>query len=435
MIEPDCSDSGNFDNVLEFLLMSGRSLQEAIMMMVPEAWGQRFIMSEDKRAFYEYHAAIMEPWDGPAAIVFTDGRYIGATLDRNGLRPCRYTITRDGMVVLASETGVLDIPADQILRRGRLQPGKMFLVDLEEHRVVPDNEIKAKISRQQPYRRWVKNNRIELRGLFAPSQIPTEDPEILLRRQHAFGYTEEELKMVITPMASSGQEAVGSMGNDAALAVLSNRPQLLFAYFKQLFAQVTNPPIDPLREELVMSLMSFVGPEGNLLHETPEHVRRLKLPHPVLTPEDVSHLRNASHENIVTRDIPIVFPAGSGAAGLQSALDEVFASAEKAITEGATLLVLTDRGVDEGHAAIPSLLATAGLHHHLIRRGLRTRVGLIIETGEAREVMHFALLAGYGANAVCPYLAFATVRRLTETGFLEAQLGPEDAADNYITAV
>ncbi|MBM4018880.1 MAG: glutamate synthase large subunit [Planctomycetes bacterium] len=429
------SDSAMFDNVLELLVMAGRSLPHAAMMMVPEAWGPKFHMSDDKRAFYEYHAAVMEPWDGPAALVFTDGRYIGATLDRNGLRPCRYTVTRDGYVVLASETGVLRFGPERILRLGRLQPGKMFLVDLEQHRIVPDNEIKAKVSRQRPYRRWVRDNRIELRGLFTPSDVPTDLAPVVLARQQAFGYTEEELKMVIGPMASRGQEAVGSMGNDAALAVLSDRPQLLFAYFKQLFAQVTNPPIDPLREELVMSLMNFVGAERNLLAETPEHVRRLKLPHPVLTLEDMMRLRKGRPPDIVARDIDILMPAGADGPALQRALDALFAQAERAVAEGATLLVLTDMRADRDRAAIPALLATAGLHHHLIRRGLRTRAGLVVESAEVREVMHFALLVGYGANAVCPHLAMATVRRLAEENRLEQALSPEDAADNYITAV
>ena len=429
------SDSAMFDNVLELLVMAGRSLPHAAMMMVPEAWGPKFHMSDDKRAFYEYHAAIMEPWDGPAALVFTDGRYIGATLDRNGLRPCRYTVTRDGYVVLASETGVLEFAPERILRRGRLQPGKMLLVDLAQNRIVPDNEIKAKVSRQKPYRRWVKDNRIELRGLFTPAEILAEDPRVLLARQQAFGYSEEELKMVVGPMASRGQEAVGSMGNDAALAVLSDRPQLLFAYFKQLFAQVTNPPIDPLREELVMSLMNFVGLERNLLAETPEHVRRLKLPHPILTSEDMMRLRKGRKPDIVARDIDILMPAAAGGPALEQALVAIFAKAERAIAEGANLLVLTDTRMDRDQAPIPVLLATAGLHHYLIRRGLRTRVGIIVESGEVREVMHFALLVGYGASAICPHLALATVRSLAEERLLEQPLSTEDAADNYITAV
>jgi len=429
------SDSAVVDNVLELLTRAGRSLPHAISMMIPQAWGSRFHMSEDKRAFYEYHSAIMEPWDGPAALVFTDGRYVGATLDRNGLRPARYLVTVEGLVVLASETGALEVPASRTVRRGRLRPGKMLLVDLEQKRIVPDNEIKAKMSRQRPYRRWVAQNRIELRGLLAPSVIPAEDPATLLRKQHAFGYTREELRMVIGPMAAHGQEAVGSMGNDAALAVLSDQPQLLFAYFKQLFAQVTNPPIDPLREDLVMSLMSWIGRERNLLDETPEHCRRLKLPHPILTPEDMVRLRNARHADIVARDIDMLFPASEGGDGLRSALEGVFEQAEKHIADGATVLVLTDRHMDADRAAIPALLAAAGLHHHLTRKGLRTEAGIVVETGEAREVMHFALLIGYGVNAVCPYVAFSTVRQLVERGMLDDMDTPEEAADAYITAI
>ncbi|MGZ9135178.1 MAG: glutamate synthase central domain-containing protein, partial [Candidatus Deferrimicrobiaceae bacterium] len=429
------SDSAIFDNALELLVMAGRSLPHAMMMMVPEAFGPKFHMSEDKRAFYEYHSAIMEPWDGPAALVFSDGRYIGATLDRNGLRPARYTITRGGMIVMASETGVMDFPASQIFQKGRLQPGKMFLVDLEQKRIVPDNEIKSRISRQRPYRHWVKDNRIDMRGLFNPPEIPPEIPEVLVTRQIAFGYTEEDLKMVIAPMASQGQEAVGSMGDDSALAVLSNRPQLLFSYFKQLFAQVTNPPIDPLREELVMSLRSFVGREKNLLSETPEHCRMLRLPHPVFTPEDMARLRNASHPDVVAREIDILYPADGDGKGLASALTSVFVLAEKYIKGGATFLILTDRNMDATRAPIPSLLAVSGLHHHLIRRGLRTQAGIIIETGEAREVMHYALLVGYGANGICPYVAFSTVRNLAETGLLEKPLLPGEAIDAYVTAV
>ena len=328
------SDSAVFDNVLELLTMAGRSLPHSIMMMVPEAWGMKFHMSEDKRAFYEYHSALMEPWDGPASLIFTDDRYIGGTLDRNGLRPSRYTVTKDGLIVMASETGVLNIPGENILRRGRLQPGRMFLVDLDQHRIVPDNEIKAKISRQRPYRRWVKENRIELRGLFTPAPVPGEDPESLRIKQHAFGYTEEELKMVIGPMASRGQEAVGSMGNDAALAVLSDRPQLLFSYFKQLFAQVTNPPIDPLREELVMSVMNFIGRVRNILDETPEHFRQLRLHHPILTPLDMVRLRKSRHPDIVVGEIDMLFPANGDGKALEEALEGIFKQAEKLVSEG-----------------------------------------------------------------------------------------------------
>ncbi len=429
------SDSAMFDNALELLLAGGRSLPHAMMMMVPEAWGAKIHMSEDKRAFYEFHSAVMEPSDGPAAMVFTDGRYLGGTLDRNGLRPARFTVSRDGLVVLASETGVIDLPAENILQRGRLQPGRMFLVDLAEHRIVPDHEVKARMSRQKPYRHWVKENRIELRGLLTPMELPPENPEIVRRKQHAFGYSQEELKMVVAPMASRGQEAVGSMGNDAALAVLSTRPQLLFAYFKQLFAQVTNPPIDPLREELVMSLMSYVGHERNLLGETPEHCRMLKLHHPLLAPEDMARLRKSQHPDVKTREIDALFSVDEGGAGLGRALATVFAEAEAAIAEGTTLLLLTDRRMNSARAPIPALLAVSGLHHHLIRRGLRTRAGIVVETGEAREVIHLAMLIGYGANGVCPHVAFSTVRDLAASGLLETTVSVDTAVDNYINAL
>ncbi len=435
VIDESGSDSAMLDNALELLVLGGRSLPHAMMMLVPEAWGSMYLMGQDQRAFYEYHAAFMEPWDGPAALAFTDGRYVGAALDRNGLRPARYTVTRDGKVILASETGVLDVPADQIRSRGRLRPGRMLLVDLEQNRIIPDKQIKATISRQQPYRHWVMEHRIGLRGLLTPSHPPSEDPEVLLRKQHAFGYTEEQLGVILSPMASHGQEAVGSMGNDAALAVLSERPQLLFDYFKQLFAQVTNPAIDPLREELVMSLMGFVGRQRNLLAETPEHCRQLKLNHPILTPEDMHRLRYANHPDIVAASIDILFAVGGDGDCLEESLDSVFEQAERAIADGATLLILTDRDVDAKQMPIPSLLAASGLHHHLIRKGLRTQAGIVVETGDAREVMHFALLIAYGANAVCPYLALATVRELSEEGRLETSCTPEDALDSYITAV
>ncbi|MBN1594936.1 glutamate synthase subunit alpha, partial [candidate division FCPU426 bacterium] len=431
----DGSDSAILDNALELLVAGGRSLPHAIMMMVPEAFGRKYHMSQDKRAFYEYHSSFMEPWDGPASLIFTDGRYIGGTLDRNGLRPSRYTVTYDGLVVLASETGVLDIPANNIRQYGRLQPGKMFLVDMQEKRIVPDREIKAAVSRQRPYRKWVQSNQIELRGLFAPAKLPETDAVLLRRRQHAFGYTDEEVKMIITPMAANGQEPVGSMGNDAALAVLSNRPQLLFNYFKQLFAQVTNPPIDPLREELVMSLMSMLGCEHNLLDETPEHARMLKLNHPVLTQQDLQQIRECRHPDIRPAEINMLFPAREDGGVLEEALAGIFAQAEEAIDKGATVLILTDKNMDVNRAAVPVLLACSGLHHHLIRCGKRTRAGIVVESGEVREVIHFAQLIGFGANAVCPHLAFATVRELAVAGLLDKPLEPEVAMDNYITAV
>ncbi|MCP5005167.1 MAG: glutamate synthase large subunit, partial [Planctomycetes bacterium] len=429
------SDSAIFDNVFELLINSGRSLSHAAMMMVPEAYGKKYYMSEDKRAYYEYHASFMEPWDGPAAIVITDGRYIGAMLDRNGLRPARYTVTRDGMIVMASETGVLDIPGDEVRQRGRLQPGKMFLVDLQQNRVVPDNEIKAKISRQSPYRRWLKENLIELRGLFNPSRIPKIDLEELRIQQQVFGYTEEDINSLILPMADQGQEPIGAMGNDNALAVLSNKPQLLFHYFKQLFAQVTNPPIDPLREELVMSLMSFLGKKGGLLQETPEHCRQLKLSHPILSPTDMWRIRNANHPDMLVRKVDILFPAEGGGGGLKSAMESLFEKAERHIKDGANILVLTDRSMDKDRCPMPALLAVSGLHHHLIDKGLRNACGLIIETGEAREVMHFSLLIAFGISAICPYVAFSSVRELAEQSLLGNGMSPEDAMDSYMSAI
>ena len=430
------SDSAILDNALELIVLAGRSLPHAMMMMVPEAYGPKMKLSEAKRAFYEYHSALMEPWDGPAALAYTDGRYIGATLDRNGLRPARYTLTKSGLIVMASETGVLEFPAEKILKRGRLQPGKMFLVDLLQNRIVPDNDIKAKISRRRPYRRWIKDNLIELRGLFTPAESPAvENQEELKQQQHTFGYTDEELKMIIAPMASRGQEPIGSMGNDASLAVLSNRPQSMFSYFKQLFAQVTNPPIDPLREELVMSLESFVGRENNFLVETPEHFRGLKLNHPILTRADMTRIRENKNPELLSKDIDILFPADGDGNALEEALDNIFRQAEKHIKDGATLLILTDKNINNNNAPIPALLAVAGLHHHLTREGLRTFAGIVIETGEAREVMQFALLIGYGVDAICPYLAFKTVHDLASTNMLEVQKTPEIAMDSYITAI
>ncbi len=429
------SDSAILDNGLELLVAAGRSLPHAIMMMVPEAFGDKYIMSRDKRAFYEYHAAMMEPWDGPAGLVFTDGRYIGGTLDRNGLRPNRYLVTTDGLVVAGSETGVLDIAPEKVKVKGRLQPGKIFLCDLEQHRIIPDREVKANIVRQKPYRKWVKQHQIALRGLFAPAEAPQVDPDTLRRQQHAFGYTEEDLKMILSPMAANGQEPTGSMGTDAALAVLSNRPHLLYDYFHQLFAQVTNPPIDPLREELVMSLMSMLGKERNLLDETPEHASMLKLSQPILTTDDLQRLRCSHHPDIVVKEFDMLFDVAREGEGLKTALDNLFQQAAEAIRKGATVIVLTDKNFNEQRAPIPALLAGAGLHHYLIRQGLRTQTGIVIETGEAREVIHFAQLIGFGVNAICPYVAFSTVKELAETGYLETKKTAAEAMDAYIIAV
>ena len=435
IVDLGLSDSGIFDNVFELLTQGGRAPEHAVMMMVPEAFGPKYHISEDKRAFYEYHASVMEPWDGPAAIAFTDGVKIGATLDRNGLRPARYVITKAGKVVLASEVGVLDIPPEEVLQKGRLAPGKLLLVDTARNRIIFDNEIKAVVSRRKPYRRWLEQNKIELKGLFqAPGGVHI-NRDALQSRQWMFGYTREEIRMVVQSMAENGQEPVYSMGNDAALAVLSDRPQLLFNYFKQLFAQVTNPPIDPYRENLVMSLMSFVGRERNLLDETPEHCAQLKLPHPVLLNEDIDKLRSIDHNGYRCAVLPITFFVSIGENELAASLKELCLAAERKIDQGYSLIILSDRDVSESKAPIPSLLAVAAVHRHLVKVQKRAAAGLIIETAEVRDVMHFAMLIGYGASAVNPYLAFELIADMKENGRLPPGLRAETAIENYITAV
>jgi glutamate synthase domain-containing protein 2/glutamate synthase domain-containing protein 1/glutamate synthase domain-containing protein 3 len=437
LLTPEMSDSACFDGVLELLVRAGRSLPHSMMMMIPEAFGPKYHISTDKRAFYEYHAAIMEPWDGPAAMVFTDGRLIGGTLDRNGLRPCRYLITTDGLAILASETGVVEFPPEKIRRKGRLRPGHMFLVDVVERRIITDNEIKSKVARQKPYRRWLEENRIELRGLFDAPKLVRSDTETIFQRMRQFGYTREELKMILIPMAVHGQEPVGSMGNDTPLAVLSGKPRLLFDYFKQLFAQVTNPAIDPLREGLVMSLMMFTGKKHNILDETPQHCRQLKLPHPVLTNEDLERLRTVNREDFKVATIRAVFEANTlnPARSLQRSLELLVQEAERAVKRGACLIIISDRSVARSMAPVPSILAVAVVHHGLLKRGLRGEVGLIVESGEPREVMHFCLLCGYGANAINPYLVFELLDELHRQGNLPKKMEPVQIADNYIAAV
>ncbi|HDZ20548.1 MAG TPA: glutamate synthase large subunit [Phycisphaerae bacterium] len=431
------SDSAWFDNVVELLTHGGRSLPHAIMMMIPEAFGAAYHISTDKRAFYEYHAAIMEPWDGPAAVLFTDGRIVGGTLDRNGLRPCRYAVTTDDLLVMASETGVVEFPPDGVRMRGRLQPGRMFLVDTVEGRIVTDNEIKSKISRQKPYRRWLSSNRIDLRGLLHGSRAIPSDQATIAQRMRVFGYTREHLHMILAPMARNGQEPLGSMGNDAALAVLSGRPRLLFDYFQQLFAQVTNPPIDPLREGLVMSLMTFTGKQHNLLAETPEHCRQLKLSHPILTNDDMDRLRDVRRADFSVGTVDALFDAETDDPGesLKAGLDELVRSAAQAIDEGASLVIVSDRNLSATRAPIPSLLAVAAVHHGLLLRGLRSEAGLVVESGEVREVMHYCLLCGYGASAINPYLALEIVDELQREGELPSEIEPESLIDNMIAAV
>ncbi len=396
LLNPNQSDSACFDNIAELLTMAGRSLPHSIMMMMPEAFGPRYHISTDKRTFYEYHAGIMQPWDGPSAMVFTDGKLLGGTLDRNGLRPCRYVITKDDLVVMASETGVIDVPPDRVLAKGRLQPGKMFLVDTVEGRIITDNEIKSRISRQKPYRRWLEQNRIELKGAYVSEKtVPLPDAE-LVKKLRMFGYTREDLHVLLKPMGRNGQEPIGSMGNDTPLAVLSDKPRQVFHYFKQLFAQVTNPPIDPLREGLVMSLMGFGGKSRNLLTESPEHCRQLKLPHPILTNEEMTRLRQEPIDDfkITTLDATFDGRPVNPAKVLRNALEELIEDAEAAIRNGASMLIISDRKADKDRAPIPCLLATGAVHHGLLRKGVRGQVDLIIESGEIREVQHFCLLAG-----------------------------------------
>ncbi len=434
IIEDAGSDSAVFDNVLELFTMAGRSIPHVMMMMIPEAYAPEIQMSADKRAFYEYHSILMEPWDGPAAVVFTDGRYVGATLDRNGLRPARYTITQDGLVVLASETGVLDIPVEKVRTKGRLHPGKMFLVDLKHHCIVPDNVIKAKLSRQYPYRRWVMDSRIELRGLFAPSGVRGMEPQELLEKQILFGYTDEDLKTIITPMAAKGQEAIGSMGNDTGLAVFSEHTHLLFSYFKQMFAQVTNPPIDPLREQLMMSLESYIENESNPLDIDQRQYRSLKLNHPILSARDMARIRNNTHQDLQTADIDITFAIDDPSDGIKETMARICKEAEEYANQGVALMILTDANAGRNRAPVPSLLAVSGLHQYMLEKKLRGRIGIIVETGEVREVFHYALHLAFGCDAISPYVAFATVKQLVQEGKLEG-LSAEVAADNYVNAV
>jgi glutamate synthase domain-containing protein 2/glutamate synthase domain-containing protein 1/glutamate synthase domain-containing protein 3 len=410
IIQPGGSDSAAFDNALELLVMSGRGLSHSMAMLIPEAWSKNGHMNPQKRAFYEYHASLMEPWDGPAAIAFTDGRAIGATLDRNGLRPARYLVTKDDLCIMASETGVLPVKPEDVKLKGRLQPGKMLLVDTLEGRIISDQDLKRALYGRNPYQLWLKENQITLDALPDPPREHGAEHNTLVRRQRAFGYTDEDLRMILGPMAEKGEEPVGSMGTDTPLACLSDKPQPLFNYFKQLFAQVTNPPIDPIREEMVMSLTSYIGTERNILAETPQHCHTLKLPQPILTNRDLEKLRRVSQGDFLATTIPTLFAVEEGAKGLERALTQLCRRASLAIQSGYTLLILSDRGLDEDYAPIPSLLALTAVHNHLVREETRTQVALIIESGEPREVMHFALLIGYGASAVNPYLALETVR-------------------------
>ena len=429
------SDSACLDNAVEFLVLSGRSLPHAMMMLIPEPWVGNPQMDLDRRGFYEYHAAMMEPWDGPAAVCFTDGKLIGATLDRNGLRPCRYQVTTDDLVVLASEAGVLPEEPNKIRQKGRLQPGRMFLVDTVQGRIIDDEEIKSDFVRRKPYRQWLTQYRVSLDELPDPMNVPQPDHPTIRQRQQAFGYTVEELKMVLTPMVMTGEEPISSMGTDTPLAVLSNRPQLLFKYFKQLFAQVTNPPIDPIREQLVMSLVTNIGPKPNLIAETPEACRRIKLQQPILTNADLQKIRTIGDPHFRSKTLSLLFRVAEGPDGIGVAVDELCKQASKAIQDGEKFLILSDRGVNEEWAPIPSLLGVAAVHHHLVRQETRTEVGLILETGEPRDVHHFACLIGYGAGAINPYLVFESLVDMEREGYLPEGLDASTAEGKFIKAV
>jgi glutamate synthase (ferredoxin) len=429
----DGSDSAMFDNYLELLVLAGRSLPHAMMMMIPEPWTKHESMSEEKRAFYEFHSCLTEPWDGPASIAFTDGKKIGAVLDRNGLRPSRYYVTKDDLVIMASEVGVLDIPAERVAQKGRLQPGRMFLVDTEEGRIIADEELKHEIATGQPYAAWLKQSMIKLADVPDPGILPEPDHETVTQRQLAFGYTFEDLRMLMLPMARDSNEAVGSMGTDTPLAVLSNKPHLLFNYFKQLFAQVTNPPIDCIREEIIMSTETAIGSEGNMLKPGPENCRLLGLKSPILTNEELAKLKHLDQPGFKSVTVPLLFKVSEGPAGLEKAMDGLYANVSQAIKDGYNVVVLSDCGVTREWAPIPSLLAVAGLHHHLIREGTRTQVGLVLESGEPREVHHFALLIGYGASAVNPYVAFETLDDMIRQGLLTG-MDHKTACKNYLKA-
>ncbi|KQZ14454.1 glutamate synthase [Mesorhizobium sp. Root554] len=432
------SDTACFDNALEFLTQGGYSLAHAMMMLIPEAWAGNKLMDNDRKAFYEYHAALMEPWDGPAAVAFTDGRQIGATLDRNGLRPARYIVTDDDRVIMASEAGVLPVPEEKIVKKWRLQPGRMLLIDLEKGRIVSDEEIKSEIATKHPYRKWLSNTQLILEDLNAVAPRELRRDVSLLDRQQAFGYTQEDVKLLMSPMATTGQEAVGSMGTDTPISAMSDKSKLLYTYFKQNFAQVTNPPIDPIREELVMSLVSFIGPRPNIFDLIGSSRRkRLEVRQPILTNGDLEKIRSIGHteDRFDTKTIDITYSSTEGAGGMQGAIDRLCERAEAAVAGGYNIVILSDRQIGPDRIAIPALLATAAVHHHLIRKGLRTSVGLVVESGEPREVHHFCCLAGYGAEAINPYLAFDTLLDMHKRGEMPKEVDVSEVVSRYIKSL
>ena len=440
MIIPICSnnksDSANLDNIIEMLVLSGRSLPHVMMMLIPEAWDGNKDMDPVKKSFYEFHAALMEPWDGPASISFTDGRIVGATLDRNGLRPSRYLVTDDDRIIMASEAGVLDVDPARVVMKGRLQPGKMFVADLEQGRIISDDELKASICSQRPYQDWLNEYKIKLSDLNEPQRNFHEpDKKSLLIRQKAFGYTSEDLRRILAPMCETGKEALGSMGIDIPLAVFSHQSQHLSNYFKQLFAQVTNPPIDPIREKMVMSLISYVGGSDNLLEETPQHCRQLELPQPVITNMDLAKIKYVDNHHFQTKTIHTYFKADGKPGALEKALNRVCQYASDAVEDGWSIILISDRNFDSSHAQIPSLLATAAVHHHLIKKGLRGKVGILVEAADVWETHHFATLIGYGASGVNPYLAFETINDLHQSGTLGVDYSKEKLRSNYVKAV
>jgi glutamate synthase (NADPH/NADH) large chain len=432
------SDTACFDNALEFLVRGGYSMAHAVMMLIPEAWAGNQSMAPDRKAFYEYHAALMEPWDGPAAVAFTDGKQIGATLDRNGLRPARYLVTDDDRVIMASEAGVLPVPEESIIQKWRLQPGKMLLIDMEKGRIVSDDEVKSELATKHPYRKWLDRTQLILEELKPVEPRALRRDVSLLDRQQAFGYTLEDTKILMSPMATTGQEAIGSMGTDTPISAMSDKSKLLYTYFKQNFAQVTNPPIDPIREELVMSLVSFIGPRPNLLdHEGAAKAKRLEVRQPILTNGDLEKIRSIGHteDRFDTKTLDFTYDVERGAEGMPDMLDRLCERAEAAVKGGYNIIVLSDRQMGPDRIAIPALLATAAVHHHLIRKGLRTSVGLVVETGEPREIHHFCLLAGYGAEAINPYLAFDTLLDMHARGEFPKEVDAYEIVSRYIKAV
>ncbi|HEY1053337.1 MAG TPA: glutamate synthase central domain-containing protein, partial [Prosthecobacter sp.] len=433
VINIDGSDSTIFDNALELLVLSGRSLPHAMMMMIPEPWSGHESMSEAKKAFYEYHSCLMEPWDGPASVAFTDGTMMGATLDRNGLRPSRYYVTKDDFVIMGSEAGVLPVAPENVKLKGRLQPGKMFIVNMEEGRIVPDDEIKEKIAAEKPYREWLDKNLVKLADIKDGEPAPLPDHDTMLKRQQAFGYTWEDLRMLMVPMARDGVEAIGSMGTDIPIAVLSSKAKLLYDYFKQLFAQVTNPPIDCIREEIITSPVTTIGREGNLLDPKPESCHLIELKTPILSNEELAKLKCIADGQFASATLEIFFDPKNGAAGLEKAMDDLCAKADELVAKGRNILILTDRGVSQDKAAIPALLAVGGLHHHLIRKGTRTQCDIVLESGEPREVHHFCTLIGYGCGAINPYLAFETLDDMIRQGLL-VNVDHKKAVVNFIKA-